>query len=242
MIVKQALRALLLFSFCVSCSVFAQPPSDDFDDEDYDDEVAPLIADPLEPFNRAMFAFNDKLYFYALKPVARAYRHVPEGARVSVSNFFKNLRSPIRMANALLQLKLVDAGNELLRFGINTTIGIGGLFDPARKYLGIREIDEDLGQTLGHYGVGQGLYLVLPIFGSTSVRDGIGSTVDYYYLDPAFTAVDDDWTKVGLYALDSVNEVSLDRDTYEAIKRDQLDPYSFVRDAYAQNRQARVSR
>jgi phospholipid-binding lipoprotein MlaA len=222
---------------------FAQTPDEEPEDEEIPDfHETRLIPDPLEGFNRAMFAFNDKLYFYALKPVARAYRYVPEGARVSVGNFFSNLKAPIRMANALVQLKLVDAGNELLRFGINTTFGIAGLFDPATKYLGIRQIDEDLGQTLGHYGVGQGFYLVVPFYGSSSLRDGIGSLTDYYLLDPTYYGLSNDLERTGAYAAQSVNTVSLDRDTYEAIKRDQLDPYIFIRDAYAQNREARVNR
>lgn len=237
----RAVRALLVLSCFVFSPVFAQTSEeyDEFDDEDFEEIDATLIADPLEPFNRAMFVVNDKLYFYALKPVARAYRYVPEKARVSIGNFFKNLRAPIRIGNALLQLKLVDAGNELLRFGVNSTVGIGGLFDPARRYLGIREVDEDLGQTLGHYGLGQGFYIVLPVLGSTSLRDGVGSAGDYYYPNPAFAGVDD-YARAGLYAWSSVNVISLDRDTYEAIKRDQLDPYSFIRDAYAQNRASRV--
>ena len=234
---------LLLLPLCLFLAfpAFAQSSDDEPADEDVQDiQPQPLIPDPLERFNRAMFVFNDKLYFYALKPVARAYRHVPEGARVSVGNFFSNLRSPIRMVNALLQLKLVQAGNELLRFGVNTTFGIAGLFDPAATYLGIRSVDEDLGQTLGYYGVGQGLYLVVPFYGSTSLRDGIGSLADYYYLDPTYLAVDSDVKRTGVYVVQSVNQVSLDRDTYEQIKRDQLDPYAFIRDAYAQNRASRI--
>lgn len=211
-------------------------------DEDFDDETFELIADPLEPFNRAMFAFNDRLYFYVLKPTVRVYRHVPEPARRSIGNFFTNVRAPIRIVNALLQLKLVDAGNELLRFGVNSTVGVAGLFDPARRYFGLRGIDEDLGQTLGHYGVGQGFYLVVPVFGPTTLRDGLGSLVDGLYLDPVVVYVEDDWVSTGLYAWNMVNTVSLDRDTYETIKREAFDPYTFIRDAYAQRREAEVAR
>lgn len=212
--------------------------AEDFDD----DEDVRLIADPLERYNRAMFAFNDRVYFYVLKPVVRTYRHVPQPVRVSVGNFFSNLRAPIRMVNSLLQLKLVDAGNELLRFGINSTIGLGGLFDPAQQYLGIRIADEDLGQTLGHYGVGQGFYIVLPFFGGTTLRDGLAGAVDSYYLDPVVVYPDEAAVSAGLIAFNMVNGFSLDRDTYETIKREAFDPYTFVRDAYVQQRQAKVER
>lgn len=217
-----------------------QDEADPYDDEFEDD--GEIIADPLEPMNRAIFAFNDKLYFYVLKPTARAYRVLPRGARVSVSNFFSNLAAPIRMANALFQFRLLDAGGELLRFGVNTTVGIGGLFDPARKYLGLREKDEDFGQTLGSYGIGQGFYLVLPGLGSSSARDGIGRLVDGYYFDPVVIVPDETSEVVALKALDMVNFVSLDKDTYEIIKRESLDPYTFIKNAYAQSRAGKVDR
>jgi phospholipid-binding lipoprotein MlaA len=229
--------AVLLGLFSVAAS--AQLP--DMYDEDFEYEDTLLIADPLESFNRAMFAFNDKVYFYVLKPVVRVYRHVPEPARVSLGNFFSNLRAPIRMVNSLLQLKLVDAGNELLRFGINSTVGVGGLFDPAGRYLGIRRVDEDLGQTLGHYGVGHGFYIVMPFLGPTSLRDGVGGFVDAWYLDPVLY-VEDNAVATGLIVLDKVNAASLDRDTYETIKREAFDPYTFIRDAYVQRRNAAVER
>ncbi|MBK9132231.1 MAG: VacJ family lipoprotein [Gammaproteobacteria bacterium] len=213
----------------------------DFYDDAYEDD-GEIIADPLEPLNRAIFVFNDKLYFYVLKPTARAYRVLPQGVRVSVSNFFSNLAAPIRMVNALFQFKLLDAGGELLRFGVNTTVGLGGLFDPAQKYLGLREKDEDFGQTLGSYGIGQGFYLVLPGLGSSSARDGIGRLVDGYYFDPVVIVPDETSEVVALKALDMVNFISLDKDTYEIIKRESLDPYTFIKNAYAQSRAGKVER
>ncbi len=214
---------------------------DDFDDEfddEFDDVEEIAVSDPFESFNRGMFWFNDKFYFYLLKPVAKVYRNVPEPARVSVSNFFSNLTTPIRFVNALMQGKIHDACNEFGRFMINTTFGIGGLFDPARKYAGIRRKEEDFGQTLGTYGIGPGYYLVIPIVGPLNVRDGIGFLVDTY-ADPTALVWQGQayWVARGA---DLVNTVSLDRDTYEAIKRDALDPYLFVRDAYMQNRAGKV--
>ncbi|MGE0370555.1 MAG: VacJ family lipoprotein [Gammaproteobacteria bacterium] len=209
--------------------------------DDYEDE-GELIADPLEPMNRAIFAFNDKLYFYVLKPTARAYRVLPQGVRVSVSNFFSNLGAPIRMVNALFQFKLLDAGGELLRFGVNTTAGLGGLFDPAGRYLGLREKEEDFGQTLGRYGVGPGIYLVLPALGPSSARDGIGRFVDGNYFDPVVIVPDETAEVVALKALDAVNYLSLDKDTYEVVTRESLDPYTFIKNAYAQNRAGKVEK
>jgi len=209
-------------------------------DDEIDEEE--IIADPLEPVNRAIFVFNDKLYFYVLKPTARAYRVLPQGVRVSVANFFNNLRTPVRMVNALFQLKLLDAGGELLRFGVNTTVGIGGLFDPAKRYLGLREKEEDFGQTLGNYGAGSGFYLVLPVLGPSSARDAVGRFIDAYYFDPAVTIPDSTGEVIALWAIDSVNFLSLDKDTYEVIKRESFDPYTFIKNAYAQNRDGNIAK
>lgn len=210
----------------------------DFDDE----EETSSISDPFEPINRGIFWFNDKLYFYLVKPVARVYRIVPERARISVSNFFSNIFTPIRFVNALLQLKIEDAGTELGRLLINSTIGIGGLFDPAKNWYGLRKKEEDFGQTLGHYGVGHGFYLVLPIIGPTSLRDSVGLGLDTYYLNPLYSDKLEDRDTYTLVALDKVNTLSLDKDTYESIKKDSLDPYLFIREAYSQHRAGRVGK
>lgn len=239
--IRRTLQALFALSCLATAQVLlAQTP--DIYDEDFDDEDFELIADPLERYNRAMFAFNDRVYFYVLKPVVRTYRHVPLPVRVSIGNFFWNLRAPIRIVNSLLQLKLVDAGNELLRFGVNSTFGLAGFFDPAKRYLGIRSVDEDLGQTLGRYGVGHGFYIVMPFFGPTTLRDGVGGLVDAVYLDPLIVYPEDSVASAALIGVNMVNEFSLDRDTYEAVKREAFDPYTFIRDAYVQQRQAKVDR
>ncbi len=207
----------------------------------FSDEGAELeIADPLQPVNRAMFWVNDKLYFYLLKPVARAYRVTPEPMRKSVDNFFVNLGTPVRFANSLLQFKFAAAGTELGRFLVNTTVGIAGLFDPAES-LGWRMSNEDLGQTLGLYGVGSGLYLVLPVFGPANLRDGIGRVGDGF-LDPIPYVVDGTGEYIAVKAYDRVNVLSLDDDTYEKIKDQALDPYLFVRNAYQQRREALIKK
>jgi len=207
-----------------------------------DDEDTSSISDPFEPINRGMFWFNDKLYFYLIKPVARVYRIVPQRARTSVSNFFSNIFTPIRFVNSLLQLKFEDAGTELGRLLINSTIGIGGLFDPAKNWYGLKKKDEDFGQTLGSYGVGHGFYLVLPLIGPTSLRDGIGLGLDTYYLNPLYLDDLEDRDTYTLVALDKINSLSLDKDTYEAIKKDSLDPYTFIRESYSQHREGKVKK
>ncbi len=199
-----------------------------------------LIADPLQPLNRGVFWLNDKLYFYAFKPIAKGYRFVvPRPARVSVGNFFSNLATPIRAGNALLQFKFRDFGTESYRFVVNTTIGVVGLFDPADSYLGVKKVTEDFGQTLGHYRVGHGFYLVLPIVGPSSLRDAGGVFVDSY-LDPLRYANIKSIEYTGIKLFDAENRLSLDRDTYEGIVRDAIDPYLFIRAAYAQRRAAQI--
>ncbi len=220
-------------------------PQKSFDsdfDKDFDDWDAPvkLIADPFEPINRGMFWVNDKLYFYLFKPLARGYGAiVPRPARVSVSNFFNNVTTPVRVANALLQLNLTNVGTETYRFIVNSTIGIAGLFDPATSVAEVRRAPADFGQTLGKYGFGHGFYVVLPVVGPSSLRDGTGTFVDSY-ADPVRYAglATEDLLLVRVF--DSTNRLSLDRDTYEGIKRDALDPYLFIRTAYAQRRLAQI--
>ena len=207
-----------------------------------DDDMVLDVYDPLEKVNRGIFWFNDKMYFYVLKPIARGFRYVPEPWRVSLKNFFNNLRAPVTIINAALQGKFADAGNELTRFATNTTLGIGGLFDPSKEHFGIKPKDEDTGQTLGYYGVGPGPYLVLPFLGPSNLRDGIGLLADTR-MDLAWHIWGKDknnYDYLGIVALKVINNLSLDKDTYEGIKKDALDPYLFVRDAFAQYRQNQI--
>ncbi len=224
---------------------------DDLSSEDFDaafgDEFTAssatpekLISDPLQPFNRGVFWFNDKLYFYVFKPVVKGYRLVmPRPARVSVDNFFSNLATPIRAGNALLQFKFRAFGTEIYRFVINSTFGLVGLFDPAGSVAGVKKSVEDFGQTLGYYGVGHGFYLVLPIVGPSSLRDATGVFADSF-ADPLRYADLETIEFLGVKFLDAENRLSLDRDTYEGIVHDSIDPYLFIRAAYAQRRLAQV--
>ncbi len=212
--------------------------SDDlYGDEDTADDDA-LIADPLETVNRGVFWFNDKCYFYLLKPIAKGWRIVPQPVRTGLGNMFANLSTPIHIANAMLQLKFDSVGSETLRLLVNTTIGLGGFFDPAADLWKIDEKKEDFGQTLGYYGVGEGFYLVLPFLGASDLRDGIGMIPDSYAYPVRWFA--DNEVVLGVKGAATINGVSIDRDTYESIVNEQLDPYLFIRDAYIQHRRAQV--
>lgn len=250
---KSSLTALLLFAPLLLAAapalVMAQdePPDggDSFLEEEFDDlwedEEVVTVYDPLEPFNRAMFYFNDKLYFYALKPAARGYSFVvPKAGRVAVRRFFSNVTTPVRFSNALLQFKLKAAGIELSRFVINSTVGLAGFMDPARDRWQLYKQREDFGQTLGFYGAGPGIYITWPIFGPSNIRDTIGLAGDSF-LDPVNYLPTSTLVKLGVHTYDNVNETSLEIGLYEDVKRDALDPYIFIRNAYEQHRRSRIA-
>ncbi len=197
------------------------------------------VADPIEPVNRAIFTFNDKAYYWFFKPVAKGYNVVvPRGVRVAVRNFFSNLAAPIRVANNLLQGNFRSTGTELLRFTINSTIGMAGLFDPAHDGFHLERKEADLGQTLGRYGLGQGMYLVLPLLGPTTLRDGAGIAGDLV-LDP-LSYIRPTEASIGVNAYKRENDLSLRIGEYEDLTGSALDPYVAVRDAYAQHRAGKV--
>lgn len=204
---------------------------------------APQIADPLAPVNKVMYHFNDKLYFWGIKPVTQVYSHiVPEDFRFAISNVYDNLWAPSRIINNLLQLRLKAAGNELIRFVFNSFAGVGGMGDMADEALGIKKEDADFGQTLGHYGMGHGIYLVLPVFGPSSIRDGIGLAGDQF-MHPLTYVKKSDLTfgeKVGIYAHERVNDTSFKIGDYESFKDAAIDPYVSMRDAFVQNRLKKV--
>ena len=226
-------------------SSFSGSLEDDQFDADFGDGnelETNLISDPLEGVNRSVFWVNDKLYFYLFKPVARGYRLVtPRPARTSVHNFFSNLTTPARAINSLLQFKFYDFGTELYRLIVNSTVGLGGLFDPAETLVGLKRKDEDFGQTLGYYGAGHGFYLVLPLFGPSSLRDGSGMLADSFF-GPLHYLTVRPHEYLAIHGLEKTNRLALDRDTYEGIIRDAIDPYLFIRAAYAQRRRAQIGK
>lgn len=198
------------------------------------------ISDPLEPINRAFFAFNDKLYFWVLKPISTAYAAVlAEDVRVCVRNAFSNLLAPVRIVNNLLQGKIGDAGIEVVRTVINSTVGVVGLGDPAASEFNIRPKEEDLGQTLGRYGFGNGIYICWPLFGPSTLRDTLGMIGDGF-LNPVNYINEDFIGSVAVSSGNRVNDVSLRLGEYEDFKQAALDPYVSLRDAYYQYRKARI--
>jgi phospholipid-binding lipoprotein MlaA len=201
-----------------------------------------FFADPLEPINRIFFHFNDKLYFWVLKPVATGYKKVaPEPLRISVRNFFSNLFTPIRAVNCLLQGKFKGFGNELLRFVANSTVGMLGFMDPAKTALNIERQDEDFGQTLGLYGLGPGFFINWPILGPSSLRDTVGLVGDGF-IDPLNYLVDSTTYNAATRGYEQVNSTSLTIGEYESLKKAALDPYVSLRDAYYQYRQNKIKK
>ncbi|WP_213300861.1 MlaA family lipoprotein [Paraburkholderia sacchari] len=194
-------------------------------------------GDPFEPANRAIFTFNDKLDTYIAQPIAKGYQKVtPKPLRQAITNFFSNLGDASNFANNLLQLKITDATQDLMRMAINSTFGLGGLIDFA-TLAGLPKHHQDFGLTLGHYGVPAGPYLVLPLFGPSDVRDGIGMGVDVKfnvinYFQPA--------VRNPFYIMQFVSARSDLLGATDLLKQAALDPYSFVRDAYSQQRQSLI--
>jgi phospholipid-binding lipoprotein MlaA len=208
-----------------------------------EEEEAPQIADPLFTWNKGMYYFNDKFYFWLLKPVSQGYSAVvPEGMRVSISNFYENISTPVRFINNLLQLKFKSAGNELVRLFANTTFGVGGLGDFAKDKMDIKWHDEDFGQTFAHYGIGQGIYNVWPFLGSSSLRDSIGFVGDRFLHPLSYVGASEIslGAATGIYAHEEVNDITFHIGEYEDLKKAAIDPYISIRDAYVQHRKKDV--
>ena len=199
-----------------------------------------IIADPLEPLNRVFFNFNDRLYFWFLKPVATGYNNaVPEPLRVSLRNFFSNLFMPVRAVNCLLQGKIEGFGIEITRFLLNSTMGVLGFGDPANVVFNISKKDEDFGQTLGFIGIGPGIYINWPILGPSSLRDTVGIIGDGF-LDPVNYLAPHTRYNMGVKAYEKLNGTSLVLGDYESLKKAALDPYVSLRNAYYQHRQHKI--
>jgi phospholipid-binding lipoprotein MlaA len=195
--------------------------------------------DPWEPYNEKMFSFNhDVVDRFVLKPVATAWDAIlPDAVQRSLGNVFENLGMPRRLVNNLLQFKFKGAGYEVTRFLLNSTIGIGGIFDIAKE-AEVPRSNEDTGQTLAVYGVAPGPYLILPFLPPLTVRDGIGFAADLAmhplsYFIP-FVAV------VGGGATNVVNDRSQNLEFFESVEENVIDLYSAVRNAYLQRRQKEI--
>ncbi len=199
------------------------------------------IADPLSGWNRIVFSFNDKLYYWVLKPVAKGYRGVmPKTVRIGMNNFFTNLLGPLRFVNCVLQGKGEAADAELVRFVMNSTVGFLGFGNPAKNYPELTINDEDFGQTFAQWGIGHGFYIVWPVFGPSSLRDSFGMLGDYFlkpvsYVEPLEASI-------GVWAVDEINATSFRLGDYESLKEASLDPYEAFRNAYIQYRRNQVGK
>jgi phospholipid-binding lipoprotein MlaA len=195
--------------------------------------------DPLESYNRAMFTFNDKLDRTLIKPVAQGYQAVlPSPVRTGVGNFFGNLGDPWIAVNSLLQGKATEAFNGSMRFVFNSTLGLLGLIDIATP-MGLPKHDEDLGQTFGAWGVGEGAYVVLPFFGPRTVRDTFGLAGDIA-ADPV-QGIDEARTANSLTAVRVVDDRARLLGTEKTLEEGTLDPYAYARDFYLEQRRYKVS-
>lgn len=194
-------------------------------------------GDPLEGFNRGVFGFNERVDQVIVKPIAKGYTAVvPEPARDCVRNVFANIEDIFNGINSLLQGKVVDAGSDVGRLAVNSTVGVLGCFDVASK-MGLEKHNRDFGQTFGKWGMATGPYLVIPFIGVSNLRDGIGNAI-YSSLDPVWARHVP--TRNTAFALRMVSRRAGSLDASALIDDTALDKYQFVRDAYLQRRRSMV--
>ena len=213
-----------------------------FEDDYSFNEPPPLIYDPFEPLNRTIFIFNDKVYYWVIKPTKNMYSAVVvEDIRRALGNAFANLAAPIRFINNILQGEVDDAGVVLGRFLINSTLGVFGLGDSAYRDFGIEPRRADFGQTLGKWGIGDGFYICLPFLGPSNVRDSVGFLGDVYmhpvpYFSESLTF------DLAYLGVSRINLLSISPDVYDELKRISLDPYVAARQAYYDYRRSIIQK
>lgn len=243
-LLKKIFIFAIVFSIFLPNLSFAKELSFEDEFEIYENENLSEIYDPLEKANRKIFIFNDYLDLYLIEHLAVFYRQkVPKPARSSVRNFLTNLSAPISSINSFLQGKTDNGLATFSSFLINSTIGIGGIFDVAGQK-GVRYKSEDFGQTLGYYGVNSGAYLVMPIFGPSSIRDLGGFLVDksvgpldFNLLEIGGSAnlVKNEY-RISLAGASGVDKRESLIDILDGIKKESFDPYATIRSAYLQKR------
>jgi len=191
--------------------------------------------DPWERYNRDMYRFNEAVDRSLFQPLARGYNAItPDLVNRGITNFFNNLEDVRSALNNLLQFKFGRALSDVGRVAVNSTAGLLGFMDVASN-VNLPRYNEDFGQTLGSWGVASGPYVVLPFFGPSSVRDGVGVAVDWF-TDPVIL-IDNEWLRWGMRALDIVDTRADLLYASRVLEQAALDPYSFIRDAYLQRRQ-----
>ncbi len=230
---------LILFSFksfgAASDQVSTEP--DDFQTTQVEDE----IYDPIEPINRAIFSFNNFADRLVLEPISKGYKTLPSPIQSGISNFLSNLRTPLVVINQILQGQSDNAAQSTGRFLINSTIGVFGLVDVADK-IGLEEKEEDFGQTLATWGVGDGFYIVLPLFGPSNLRDTTGMFMTMM-TDPINAYVVNEgegWIVPMRTAINAVDQRSKIIDEVNALRDNSVDYYAAVRSSYYQNRKAAI--
>jgi len=214
------ITVILLLGFNVGCTTLEGPANPD---------------DPFEGFNRSMFSFNENLDEYAFKPIAEGYQaDTPDAVDTGITNFFNNLDDVWVFINDLLQLKIDKAMATSARIVFNSTFGLFGFMDVATDF-GLKKHDEDFGQTLGYWGVKSGPYLVLPFFGPTNVRDGIGFVVDSSPLDFVYDdmTTQHEYSFLTLYYIDKRADLLSAKDIVDEAA---LDPDAYIRDGWMQRR------
>ncbi|MCI5222639.1 MAG: VacJ family lipoprotein [Candidatus Electrothrix sp. AR4] len=236
------LISVILIIFSLSppfCGVLhAADDEIDFLDDAFYDEIPDenAVRDPFEGINRAMFTFNDYTYTWVMNPVATWYSHLlPHDIRGAIADFFYNLQEPVRIVNAVLQARFSDAGTLLARFAINSTGGVGGLGDPA-SMMGFLPVQASFCQTLDAWGVGDGIYLVVPIMGPTTLRDLSGKIVEGVSMTPYYFWAAGWEESSSIYIGKELNNASLHLGEYEKMKKLSFDPYAGIRDGYFQHR------
>ena len=242
-LVRRFVLVFLVIAPLSGCAGMMMP--DDIDPEQLAayKQLKKEFNDPLEPMNRVTFAFNQGVEKVFLRPAAKVYRTVlPDPLRGSIRNALNNLGEPVTFTNDLLQGEGKRAGIALGRFVINSTLGIGGLFDPA-THLGLAYHKEDFGQTLGVWGVGEGFYLVLPLLGPSNGRDAVGR-IGTIAMDPFFWLLTDSdvaYLRFVRRSISGIDTLSRNLEKLDALKRASLDYYSAVRFAYRQSRRSAIA-
>lgn len=199
----------------------------------------PRIPDKIEGLNRAIFNFNDALYKVTLRPLSKGYAVVvPAPVRRGIGRFFHNLAFPTRFVGNVLEGKIENAGTELERFVVNTVTGLG-FFPTADSFPDLQEKPSDIGHAFGAWGIGHGTYLILPVLGPSSVRDGVGLGISGYVLDPVHYLQEWEY-RAGATAFSIVNQSPDQMKAYDQLKAAAVDPYVALRDAYSSRRSRRV--